>query len=349
MIAKDIPKNLQDAQKILLTVAIPTYNREEFLGRAMDSVLSQITDEVELLISDNASQDGTEALVEEKMREYPSIRYLRNSENIGPDANFLQCMKEAGGKFILLLGSDDVLAKGAVRKMLAFIKREPECVLIFLNHAFFTNECDSKHISDPFLEKKQEGFLATKNKRTFAKLCSHRLTYMSSFLLAKSAFDTVKNPEKYYDTYFLHTCIAIEAARGKESTLGVIFDVCVLQDITIGNAGVDKNLSSTFRIFGKGMEYALCTVTKEFSFAPKTMRKIYVRRIGSGWRGTIVKLKAEGDPAFKAQFREFGLPVLRKHPIARIRLAPYYLMPNGMAKWVYRYIRPLYKKIKHKS
>ena len=63
---------------ILLTIAIPTYNRKNLLKRALESIISQLNSRIEVLVSDNASDDGTD----EMMAEYfPMIRYIKNETN----------------------------------------------------------------------------------------------------------------------------------------------------------------------------------------------------------------------------------------------------------------------------
>ncbi len=103
---------------IKLSVCIPTYNRATFLGAALDSVIRQATDEVEIVVSDNASTDHTEALVREYQARFPRIRYHRNPENLGADRNFLKVVELAEGEYCWLLGSDDALGPSALRQVL---------------------------------------------------------------------------------------------------------------------------------------------------------------------------------------------------------------------------------------
>ena len=104
---------------IRLSICIPTYNRAAFLGYALDSIIAQATDEVEIVVSDNASTDGTEALIRDYQTRFPRIRYHRNSENLGADRNFLKVVEIAQGEYCWLLGSDDALADGAITAVLS--------------------------------------------------------------------------------------------------------------------------------------------------------------------------------------------------------------------------------------
>ena len=109
-------------KEAILTIAIPTFNRKRLLKRALDSVLYQMEDDVEVLVVDNASDDGTDTMVATFQKQYPTLQYKKNSENIGADRNFLKCLRDAKGKYVLLLGSDDILLNGAVQHITAFLR-----------------------------------------------------------------------------------------------------------------------------------------------------------------------------------------------------------------------------------
>ena len=76
----------------LLSICIPTYNREKYLQECLESIIHQEgfnTEDIEIVISDNASQDNTTQLVETYKAKYPNIKYFRNVENIGAIRNVL--------------------------------------------------------------------------------------------------------------------------------------------------------------------------------------------------------------------------------------------------------------------
>ncbi|MGA8274472.1 MAG: glycosyltransferase family 2 protein, partial [Candidatus Sulfotelmatobacter sp.] len=107
--------------KPLLTIAIPTYNRASCLRELLSVLASELKDEhrVELIISDNASPDETPSVVQGFVRCGLRVRYLRNVENIGSDANFLQCFEQAQGKYVWLFSDDDLIVPGALSMILA--------------------------------------------------------------------------------------------------------------------------------------------------------------------------------------------------------------------------------------
>jgi protein O-GlcNAc transferase len=122
----------------LLSIIIPTYNRSRFLEAQLCGLEEQLTDEVEVLVSNNDSPDDTEEMLE---RRGFHIRYFRQEENIGGVLNVIFLLKKAGGKFILCLSDSDLLADDAVERYLSFFRRNPDVgVLVSECQGFVMNE-----------------------------------------------------------------------------------------------------------------------------------------------------------------------------------------------------------------
>jgi len=118
----------------LLTLAIPTYNRARYLKELLSVLLEQLIDEprVELIISDNASPDETPALIDEFRTRGLRLRHIRNQENIGPDANFVQCFEQARGTYVWLFGDDDIILPGGIARILTYLEKN-EYDLVYLD------------------------------------------------------------------------------------------------------------------------------------------------------------------------------------------------------------------------
>ena len=120
----------------LLSVTIPTYNREGYLAELLETLLPQFAglaeDEAEVVISDNASEDGTRELVERFQARGLPCRYVRNAVNKGSDANFLQCMELARGQYCWVLGDDDLLEPHAIASLLSLLAQD-EYDLVYLS------------------------------------------------------------------------------------------------------------------------------------------------------------------------------------------------------------------------
>ncbi|HZL48551.1 MAG TPA: glycosyltransferase family 2 protein [Solirubrobacteraceae bacterium] len=108
-----------------LTVLLPTYNRAGSLSRTIESVLSQTQQDFELLISDNASEDTTEALCREYVARDSRVRYFRQSSNLGPIGNFNWLLAQPRTEFVLMLADDDWLDADYIARCLAIIEHDP--------------------------------------------------------------------------------------------------------------------------------------------------------------------------------------------------------------------------------
>jgi abequosyltransferase len=123
-----------------LSICIPTYNRAPYLRECLDSIIASIGDrwdQVEIVISDNASPDDTPSVVVEYQRLYPQIKYNRNSENV-VDRNFYIVSQLAFGEYVWLFGDDDKMAPQAVGAILAQIRQGYD--LIVSNYSIWTQD-----------------------------------------------------------------------------------------------------------------------------------------------------------------------------------------------------------------
>jgi glycosyltransferase involved in cell wall biosynthesis len=91
----------------IVSIGMPVYNAEKFIKEAVDSLLAQTFKDFELIISDNASTDGTEVICREYAEKDPRIRYVRQLENHGAIANFNFVLGEAQGKYFMWAAHDD--------------------------------------------------------------------------------------------------------------------------------------------------------------------------------------------------------------------------------------------------
>ena len=109
----------------MLTVGMPVYNADRFLAKALDSVLGQSFADFELLISDNASTDRTEAICREYAGRDRRIRYFRNERNMGAGWNFRRVYSMANGKYYKQAAHDDFCEPAFFETCIDALQREP--------------------------------------------------------------------------------------------------------------------------------------------------------------------------------------------------------------------------------
>lgn len=103
----------------MVSICIPTYNRAATLAKALASAQAQTFADVEIVVVDNHSTDGTEALVREAAAADPRVRLVRHPENIGLARNFSACISEARRDLVKLLCDDDWLERDCVAMLVA--------------------------------------------------------------------------------------------------------------------------------------------------------------------------------------------------------------------------------------
>src|SRR5579871_2114974 len=109
---------------------MPVRNGEGMLRGALDSVVAQSYPNLELVISDNASTDGTSEIIADYARRYPFIRVIRQPVTLTAIDNFMTVMREAGGEFFAWCAHDDTRSLDFVSSLLpAFV--DPTTVLAF--------------------------------------------------------------------------------------------------------------------------------------------------------------------------------------------------------------------------
>lgn len=108
-------------QEKLISVVIPTYNRKEKLPGCLESVLAQTYTNIEVIIADDASQDGTEELFEDISN--PRVRYFRYDTNRGACYARNYGVRRAHGEFLAFQDSDDIWHKDKLEKQYEFLMK----------------------------------------------------------------------------------------------------------------------------------------------------------------------------------------------------------------------------------
>ena len=180
----------------LLTIAIPTYKRAPFLKELLTALLGQLEREprVELIISDNASPDETPHVVASFVNLGLRVRYLRNDINIGPDANFKQCFEEARGKYVWIVGDDDIVVPGGLAKILTFLTTG-DYALSYLTPYWFRHDYLAERTSDRLgrVARISDGL-------QFVREAGAMIGFLSSMIVNKDIYCTIPHrPLSAYD------------------------------------------------------------------------------------------------------------------------------------------------------
>jgi len=116
-------------ENTILSICIPTRNRACFLQETIENVISQSDGKVEIVIVDGASTDKTEEMVRHFQKKCDNIIYYRGEQNSGVDRDMARTIELASGVYCWMLSDDDLLAPGAIKRMLREVESEYEIYL----------------------------------------------------------------------------------------------------------------------------------------------------------------------------------------------------------------------------
>lgn len=185
---------------IVLSFCIPTYNRAKSVSECIKRIILCQSEEIEIVVSDNASIDDTRDAV--KKIGDPRIKYYRNDKNLGFDANVLKLVERATGDFLFFIADEDYIELEAIPWILKAIKRNRSITQILgtvgdkrPNHKKIYYAYEDK-ILEPGHESLTE--ILFKN------------SYMSGIILKRQSLD-VSHAKKYIGFSYMHQVLQAQA------------------------------------------------------------------------------------------------------------------------------------------
>jgi glycosyltransferase involved in cell wall biosynthesis len=142
-------------KKPTVSVCIPTYNGEAYLRGCLESVIHQTCTELEILIVDDQSSDGTIGIAQEYAQQDPRVRLVVNPQNLGLVGNWNRCIELAQGDWIKFVFQDDLIAPDCIEKMLVADPASHPIVCCrrdFIFEAGVTDERKQYYLSHPSMD-----------------------------------------------------------------------------------------------------------------------------------------------------------------------------------------------------
>ncbi|GAK58828.1 glycosyl transferase, family 2 [Candidatus Vecturithrix granuli] len=114
-----------------VSVGLPVYNGENFIAEAIDSILNQSFEDLELVICDNASTDTTMEICQKYLSQDKRIQYHRHEKNFGAAYNYNRSFELASGEYFKWISHDDLCAPTFLERCVEVLDRETSCVLCY--------------------------------------------------------------------------------------------------------------------------------------------------------------------------------------------------------------------------
>jgi len=321
--------------KIQLSLCIPTYNRAKFLTETIESILTQFNDEVELIISDNASEDNTTEIVQRYQQLHPRITYHRWDKNMGADANFLKVVELSRGKFCWFIGSDDTVTPGAIEKVISYLKRRDNASGLSVNSLSCSYDMSFKQnvvfgmpqiTNQPFMNDKwyEHG------SEAFYHLADY-FGYISAQIVNRRLWNEVIvtcNVAEYFQAH-VHVYVISEMLI-RYGNWGYIHYPCI--NYRSGNDSfLERGNFYRLSILVKGYEKIISNVWWEFPFVQRSVSNLILRihvmnLIGGVYLKTPLSVKIEPWYFFRSFLLCFSF--YWEKPFFWIQIAPFCMIPR---------------------
>ena len=238
----------------LLTIAIPTYNRAQYLHECLFHLTKQLNkdyQEIDILVSDNCSTDNTQEVVEKYIHLGYNIKYIKNKTNIGADKNIIQCYQLSKTKFVLALGDDDYFLNDSINTILEVIQNNSNSGVIHI-HGFKNNKYKKKYIE----------YTEVKN---FIEKINYWITFISGNII---------------NTNYLKDIDFLKYEGSNLSQINVIFtcifnapyNIYITKRMLDGRHDISELNYNLFNVFGVNFNMILMDI--EHSFKLNFLRKI---------------------------------------------------------------------------
>lgn len=117
-----------------VSILIPCFNQESVIAETVLSALNQTYENIEVVVSDDASTDGTPDLLETLQKQHhPKLKVLLHDTNLGVTKNHTRGLLECTGELIAFLDGDDLFLPEKVEKQVAFMQARPDCTICYHN------------------------------------------------------------------------------------------------------------------------------------------------------------------------------------------------------------------------
>ena len=190
---------------MLVSVPVATYNSVDFIIETLESIYNQTYKEIELLISDDFSTDGTIEKVDEWIKQervinrFVRIEFIKVPANTGISANCNRFIKACKSDWIKMIAGDDILLPNCIEDNMKFIAENPEAQIVFSQVRLYEGTFEEKN----FLKTIPKSFPDNMMNPSFTAqdqykilLIADRLHYMQSIILDKKAIEKVGGYEQ---------------------------------------------------------------------------------------------------------------------------------------------------------
>ena len=324
---------------MLLTISIPTYQRAKYLDLCLQRIIfqisSDITTEIEIIVSDNNSTDNTKEIVKKHIDNNPKInlKYFKNDTNVGLDGNITQAYRLANSRFVLVFGDDDVLIDGSIEKIYKILSSNLDAGVVYIDSFGFTGDYREKIPVDNLGE-----YWKYFNKKSFIKKVNYYFTYTSGNIINKSLIDSKLNVDRFLGT---NLNLLNWIITGLFTAHYNIF----ISDRLIGTKTENTGGYGFCETFAKNGNYVFESFTKEDNIPAEYFDVINDRMIVNYLPYLINLFKENSKSYIPENYKELLTPIYKKNILYWLFCYPSIIFPRRVSgrflylnKWYRRFV-----------
>lgn len=193
--------------EIKLSICIATLNRADFIGQTLDSIVRQMSENVEIVIVDGASVDATPDIVANYQAQYPRIKYVRLPEKGGVDRDYDRAVVAAQGEYCWLFSDDDLFKPGAIQTVLNALEKKPSLVVV--NGERIT--ADGAEVFTDLMVNVTEDqeYPASSPDVLFEKIANY-ISFIGCVIIKRETW-LARDRESYYGSLFIHVGVIFQS------------------------------------------------------------------------------------------------------------------------------------------
>lgn len=308
-----------------LTIAIPTFNRANYLDQLLHSIFSQLSSlndsertSLHIIISDNNSSDGTSSIANKYKPLHHRFKYIQNSSNLGWAKNFAQCVELSTTKYLWLIGDDDLLMPSSLVHVFHILKSRCFGALMVRPFGFNIDALSErpKYCSGKLVEYHSQNQYLLKTSRYF--------TLTSCLILNVSAIPHV-SPYEFIQTDLATFHLFLRCVLSSNSNLYLDrFIIASKRNNSSGYKFADVFVDQFFFILSSHLSYGLL---------PDTYESLRTKRLFSYYPYYVTELRLLASPGelssakqlFDSHFKDKLLYKVWLKPILTLPLPAAYL------------------------
>lgn len=193
--------------ELQLSICMATFKRGRFIAETLDTILPQLSPDMELIVVDGASPDNTPDVVSHYAKAWPQLHYHRETENSGVDADYDKAVGYARGRHVWLMTDDDLLKPGAVGRVMDLLVNEDPDLLV-VDAEIMDVQCAQALQARRFGFSGLRRYTATDGDRLLAD-AGDPLSFIGGTIIRRQLWEE-RDRTSYYGWLFIHVGVIFQ-------------------------------------------------------------------------------------------------------------------------------------------